>query len=407
VLTADLVNARRRGGELKLVVLDEESRARAVEMATALVAAALLHAGSTRDDLEEALSLVDAGPREQRLRDGLIKLLLDRCEFDDNDGVDAQGIRSAVFTRAAATRAELPAGGRFDRPAVFAHVALERGMTPEAVERSIFADLRGAHVLLRFASVQPAALVLAYERGQAAAVLLRAVKVTVDLAPTSAGPLRAFFRRLKFLRLLHTITKTEKGHRVVIDGPFSMFESITKYGLQLALVLPALEQCDGWKLVADVRWGKERTPLVFRCEADDAAVRARAAEPPVMSEVAALIKSFRALGTAWRVSVSTKILDLPGVGLCVPDLMFERGGEGWPTERIHLEVMGYWSRAAVWSRVELVRAGLKERILFAVSSRLRVSEEVLGDDLPSAIYVYKGTLSARVVADRLEELTSR
>ena len=66
--------------------------------------------------------------------------------------------------------------------------------------------------------------------------------------------------------------------------------------------------------------------------------------------------------------------------------------------------MGYWSRAAVWQRVELVQAGLSERILFAVSSRLRVSEEVLGTELPSALYVYKGTMSARAIAGRLDAM---
>jgi hypothetical protein len=61
----------------------------------------------------------------------------------------------------------------------------------------------------------------------------------------------------------------------------------------------------------------------------------------------------------------------------------------------------------VWRRVELVQAGLGERILFAVSSRLRVSEEVLEGDLPGALYVYKGAMSARAVAERLEVLTLR
>jgi len=68
--------------------------------------------------------------------------------------------------------------------------------------------------------------------------------------------------------------------------------------------------------------------------------------------------------------------------------------------------MGYWSRAAVWKRVELVQAGLRERILFAVSSRLRVSEDVLDGALPGALYVYKQTMSARVIAERLEQLVS-
>ena len=66
--------------------------------------------------------------------------------------------------------------------------------------------------------------------------------------------------------------------------------------------------------------------------------------------------------------------------------------------------MGYWSRAAVWQRVELVKAGLDESVLFAVSTRLRVSEEVLEADLPGALYVYKRTMSARAIAERLDGL---
>jgi hypothetical protein len=69
--------------------------------------------------------------------------------------------------------------------------------------------------------------------------------------------------------------------------------------------------------------------------------------------------------------------------------------------------MGFWSRDAVFRRVELVRRGLKEPILFALSQRLRVSEEVLGDDLPAALYVYKGLINPRVVAQRLEALSAR
>ena len=39
-----------------------------------------------------------------------------------------------------------------------------------------------------------------------------------------------------------------------------------------------------------------------------------------------------------------------------------------------------------------------------MSSRLRVSEEVLEEDASGALYVYKGTMSARAVAERLESL---
>jgi predicted nuclease of restriction endonuclease-like RecB superfamily len=108
------------------------------------------------------------------------------------------------------------------------------------------------------------------------------------------------------------------------------------------------------------------------------------------------------------VSSNGAILELPGVGLSVPDLVFERRptgkGRSAPEDRVYLEVMGYWSRDAVWKRVELVQAGLAQRVLFAVSAKLRVSEDVLEGDLPGALYVYKQTMSARSVLERLERL---
>jgi hypothetical protein len=117
--------------------------------------------------------------------------------------------------------------------------------------------------------------------------------------------------------------------------------------------------------------------------------------------VAALVEALRAAATPWQVAPAGAILDLPGVGLCVPDLVFEHSRTG---ECVYLEVMGFWSREAVWRRVELVAAGLGERILFAVSERLRVSEQVLGDDLPGALYVYKRVMSARAVLERIDRL---
>ena len=69
--------------------------------------------------------------------------------------------------------------------------------------------------------------------------------------------------------------------------------------------------------------------------------------------------------------------------------------------------MGYWSRPAVWRRVELVERGLTERILFCVSARLRVSEAALPDELPGALYVYKGVISPRTVLERADALSRR
>lgn len=409
MLTADLVNARRRGGELHVAALDAAARARACTIARSLIETVGAHVGRTREEIVAALATIDVGPREQRTKAGLAKLVEDRCEFDADESLDPEALRRDVFARAASTRAALELGQSFDRQALLALVACERGTSADVVERALFADLRAAHVLGSFGAMAPEALVADYERAQTQAVLLRAVKVTVTVRGTTPGVLRAFFRRLKFLRLLHSISSTEDGHghRIVIDGPFSLFESVAKYGLQLALVLPALEQCGEWTLEADVRWGKERAPLRFELASGVRAADGQEHAARLPDEVDALVRSFSALETAWNVAPNEAILELPGIGLAIPDLVFEREVKGGARERIYLEVMGYWSRAAVWQRVELVQAGLAEQVLFAVSSRLRVSEEVLEGDLPGALYVYKGSMSARAVLERLEQLASR
>jgi hypothetical protein len=69
--------------------------------------------------------------------------------------------------------------------------------------------------------------------------------------------------------------------------------------------------------------------------------------------------------------------------------------------------MGYWSRDALWRRVELVEAGLAARIVFVASSRLRVSEAVLSDDGNAGLYVYKGVIHAKTLIARVDAVASR
>ncbi len=394
MLTADLVRTRRKGRELRLAPLEPAERERALDLARALLDTVRSHVGRTRDDLKGALGALPVGQRDRKLFDGLAKLLEDASDWSSDVPLDPSALRSAVFLEASLRRRS---GESFDRDATLQHVGRNLGLSDGDAEKYLYADLRSAQVLRSVDSMDAAALVERWEGAQAQAVLLKAVKVTVDVRCAAPAAYRELFRKLKFRQLLHEITPLDDGYRIVIDGPFSMFESVTKYGLQLALVLPALRACDAFTLEADVRWGKQRTPLIFRHEH---ACAQRDAECVLPDDVASVLEALRALDGPWRVSVANTLLNLEGLGVCIPDLVFEAPGK----QRVYLEVMGYWSRDAVWRRVELAEGGLGERVLFAVSQRLRVSEAVLDDVESAGLYTYKGTMSARAILDRVQKL---
>jgi predicted nuclease of restriction endonuclease-like RecB superfamily len=404
VLTPELVRARKKAGELVLTPLSPKQRTAALELSAALIGVAAEHRGRTREELTRALGEACAPLSDKKLAQGLTKLVEDECEFSAPDIADSAELRSRIFLRASAARAALGPLESFDRSSLLAEIAGEVGAAADQLDAALYSDLRGSHLLLSVPNSTPEHLVMRYETAQRQAVLLRAVKVVADVRGASVFDYRALFHKLKFRRLLYELWPLPGGgYRIEIDGPFSLFESVTKYGLSLALTLPALEACGDLSLSADLRWGKAREGLKFRFDSPRAS--AAGSEPPRASdEVAGLVRGLTQLETPWKARLCQSILDSKGAGLCVPDLEFEHAETG---EIAYLEVLGYWSRDAVWRRIELVERGLGERILFAVSSRLRVSEAALDDQELGALYVYKGTMSPRAVASRLDDLKKR
>jgi predicted nuclease of restriction endonuclease-like RecB superfamily len=399
LLTADLVHVRRRGDRLSVVPLGEIDPDRARALAAAYLSLAREHLGQPRGALLEAYRAVETAPRELKLAKGLAKLVLDRCEFEEQTTLDPPALRRELFL-AAATARKQEERNELDRTGLIAAVAAAHETTSADVESALYADLSDAHLLRNLDALSPEALVAGYDQAQAQAVLLRAVKVTAAVR-AAPGAYRHLFRRLKFLRLLHRIHKlpdgrggVPAGYTVEIDGPFALFESVTKYGLQLALALPAITACDEWALTADLRWGREARPLHLEMRGGGDGTISGEALP---DEVATLLEDLRAADTAWKSKPSMAVLDLPGVGLCVPDLELSRGGK-----TVYLEVLGFWSRDAVWKRVELAQRGLPHPMVFAVSKHLRVSEQALGDEHPAALYVYSRKMSANAVLERVE-----
>jgi predicted nuclease of restriction endonuclease-like RecB superfamily len=389
---------------LQVVPLTESDRIRARELASTMLSLIKGHVGLSRGALSEAWAQIPIAPAEIRLARGLWKLATDACEFDEGSTLDPVVLRREVFLRAADLRKQ--GQHAFDRERLLQDAAVARQVSHGDIEQALYADLPTAHVLREARLPSADALVASYDLSQHQAVLLRAVNVRARVFCADAGGYRDLFRRLKFHRLLYTIAKLDrgKGYAVDIDGPFSMFEQTTKYGLRLALALPAIMACAQWDVTAELRWGKDRRPLQYHARGGECDVPETAPQKVLPDDVAALLADLLQQDSPWQASPSDAILDVPGIGVCVPDLQFIHRETG---KRVHFELLGFWSRAAVWKRVEMAERGLGEAIVFAVSKHLRVSEEVLPDESPASLYVYARVLSASAILARVERVAAR
>jgi len=404
VLTGEQLRVRRRGDEILPRYLSAKQRSVLLPIAEDLVRAVEQSVGARRTELVSSLDDVPCRPTDRPVVAGLRKLLVDRCEFAVDDGPDPAELRAQVFSLAAAKRQSLGPRDDFPRQAILELAAEQLGVPPADVEPRLFADLRDNERLVAFRAIEPVALLHRYDVALAQAVLLRARRVVLSLDGEEPVRLRQLFRAARFHGLLHRLERiSPSAYRVELDGPLSLFSQSKRYGLKLAMFLPAVLRCRNWQLEADLLWGKARQPAVFRLGADRGLSVGASPRPGRQSslppDVEELRQRFEALQSVWAVRHNDEIIALPDEAVCIPDLVFDNAETG---ELAYLEVFGFWSRQAVWQRVESIGRGFPARIILAIGKHLRVSEEVLGDEDAGEIYVYRTKMSAKAILERLE-----
>jgi predicted nuclease of restriction endonuclease-like RecB superfamily len=336
----------------------------------------------TRGEIQEDVAATFGDVPLSFLQQGLAKLLEDRCEFEVVAGHPPEQLRETVFRAAAAARA----GGPLDRAAVLAAVAGDLSLSPAEVEGGLFADLKSEQRLVKFRDTTPERLLRRYNVALAQSVLLRAVGVTVDVRREPVPKLRRLLRLIKFHRLVCDVEPTgPASYRLKLDGPLSLFTATQKYGLQLAMFLPAVLSCGDWELRADLRWGPQRKPKVFTLSpADGLESHLPDHGTYVPPELAMFAEQFRKKVTDWRLHDETAILPL-GPAFWVPDFRLEHVATG---RSVYLEVLGFWRKASAELHLLRLREHAREPYLLALSDQLRIDDADL-DGLPSEVVRFR------------------
>jgi predicted nuclease of restriction endonuclease-like RecB superfamily len=400
VLTSDLVRARKTKDAIVPRWLDEKTRARVRPIAAALLDVHRGMIGARRSEIDAAVAGIDVAARDRPIAEGLRKLCEDRAEFATPSGdVDPERVRAELFSRAAKAHREVSPGKRFDREPIVREVAALFSIAPEAIDDAMFADLARNQRLLAFDPLPVEALLDRYDVGLVQALLLRARHLDLSLEGAPPVFVRRLFRAARFFGLLHTATRTAAGHRFRFDGPMSLFEGGQRYGIKLASFFPRVLESPRFVATAEILHGPARTPLVLRVDHATGLKAWSAHDDGPRPEIEALVRAFEALESDWSVAGCNRVVSLPGEEVCAPDLVFSNRATG---EEVLLELFGFWSRDAVFRRVESVAKGFPGRILLAVGKHLRVSEELLDERAPGENDVFKTAISAKEVLARHE-----
>ncbi len=401
MLTSDLLLARTYRGEVKPRYV-ERTDADLLALADTLVATFAAFCGHPQAELDAELDELLGTGTAFLLHRGLAKLLRDRCVFETTAPQPPDELRHAVFTAAANAYREPVQDGpfAFDREAVIEQAAASLELPAGELDDHLYADLKDQQRLISFKRCDPQWLLDRYNVALAQVVLLRAVNLRLELAGKNPRRHRALFQKIKFFQLMHRLERGQNGSWVVVlDGPLSLFQSSQRYGLQMASFLPALLHLDHWQLEAELRWGKKRLQRTFKLSA-----KKGLRSPSKLTgqwqpeEVSWLPRRFAELDTPWQVSTEGELVDLGGEGVLVPDFIFDHAESG---TRVVMEVLGYWRRGAVESRLELLRRHGPKNLLLAISKQLAGGEEDL-DQIPGEVYVYRKSPLARQVLKHLQ-----
>lgn len=398
MLTGPLVRARVREGRIRPAFVEPEAP-RHVERAEALLEIFGGAVGRARGLIEEEVDQLIGDGVDRKLSEGLVKVLMDRADFETAAPIEPVEIRRRIFALAAARGPLAPVptpGGRPTPPELWAELGQLLGHPPEALEAALYADHPDAQVLRRLEVGGPRWLLDRYNVALVQALLLHAAAVDVELEGVEAPRMRQLLRAVKFHQLLFTASRTAAGWALHIDGPASLFSQTSRYGIALARFFPALLLMPGpWRLQAEVRWHQSR-PLLELSSADGLRSHYRDTGAWRPKEVDWFVERFTALESGWEVGLDPEPLIQGSEGVVVPDLVLRKG-----KKTAYLEILGFWRKGSVEKRLRLLRSHGPKNLVVAVSRRLCGDDE---GELPEAVLPFAEVIPAKEVLRRIEAM---
>ncbi|MEH2046137.1 DUF790 family protein [Nostoc sp.] len=399
MLPTDLLMHRQNGEEIipKRLKIDQKTSELAIELINYFQSAV----GKTQGVLERQLTDFEGDSTDYRVKRGLAYILKSSfCTFEVVSPLEPQMLRERVFSLAAKS-----VSSRESTQVTLSKIAdeltqeLEREVLLEQVRNGLYADLSENKILTVFDAPTAPDLLNRYNLSQVQGVFYKASQLVLNAHRNVPGEYKLLFRYLKLFQLMAYIEgDADHGFTITIDGPTSLFNPSTRYGLAIAKLIPALLHVTKWSLSSILQtrdaytnaWKTGRFTLNSEC----GLVSHYPPGKPYDSMLeASFADKWDALKSGWALEREVDLIPIPG-SVMIPDFRLVH-----PDGRTFLlEIVGYWRPEYLQKKFSQVRRAGRDDLILAISERLNLEKAgVKLNDVPARIVWFKDKLLPKAV----------
>ncbi|BBD65009.1 hypothetical protein NIES4072_13270 [Nostoc commune NIES-4072] len=390
---------RQNGEEIipKRLKIDQKTSELAIELINYFQSAV----GKTQGVLERQLTDFEGDSTDYRVKRGLAYILKSSfCTFEVVSPLEPQMLRERVFSLAAKS-----VSSRESTQVTLSKIAdeltqeLEREVLLEQVRNGLYADLSENKILTVFDAPTAPDLLNRYNLSQVQGVFYKASQLVLNAHRNVPGEYKLLFRYLKLFQLMAYIEgDADHGFTITIDGPTSLFNPSTRYGLAIAKLIPALLHVTKWSLSSILQtrdvytnsWKTGRFTLNSEC----GLVSHYPPGKPYDSMLeASFADKWDALKSGWALEREVDLIPIPG-SVMIPDFRLVH-----PDGRTFLlEIVGYWRPEYLQKKFSQVRRAGRDDLILAISERLNLEKAgVKLNDVPARIVWFKDKLLPKAV----------
>jgi hypothetical protein len=356
-----------------------------------------------KGELLERLKEVENDGYDFKLVRGLSTLLERRCAFQVESALNPRMARTAVFEEASTRKASSLA----ERNHVIETVSNLLGISPEAMEKTLFSDLEDELILKDFKPLGPDLLIKYYNLSLTQTLLFKSLRVEFS----ATGNWKNIFKQVKRLGLIYSVEREDNGtgYKITLDGPLSLFKMTERYGTSIAKLLPQIIASDSWSLKAEIL--ARSRGRVYRFEANSEELKGlmmnvekqvAAQEEQTQSKLydstveERFAESFLSCNSGWVLKREPEPL-IAGTRVLIPDFSFEKHGT-----KIYLEVVGFWTSEYLERKISKLSSIAGVDMIIAADESLACSKLERLKSKALVIY-YKKDVPIKPIIEHLKE----